>query len=147
MEPLFFFVLFEEAQSGVTGNLSRILQVVTLAVLAVRLLWRITGAPPRTVPIPNPFIPLYRRFSVMFILAIAAGIVGYFRGAYEMPAASSSLAGERSWFSGTLNSASVRPIFGIRDGVLLRLLRRAASISADERRGYRYALSGSSGCL
>ncbi len=111
MEPLFFFVLFEEAQSGVTGNLSRILQVVTLAVLAVRLLWRITGAPPRTVPIPNPFIPLYRRFSVMFILAIAAGIVGYFRGAYELPVAYTSMVGERSWFSGTLNSASVRPIF------------------------------------
>ena len=110
-EPLFFFVLFGEAAIGVTGSLSRLLQMLTCLVVVGRL--GLTILPkcrqgPWTVP--DPRRPLYRNFALMFLLAVAAGFIGFASGAYEVPSAYQGFVG-RSSFSSLLNSATVRPVF------------------------------------
>lgn len=105
-EPLFYFVLFEDSVFGITGNLSRLLQLATVILLGLRLL---NPKAPRWV-IPAWHRPLYRYFSLMFVLAIVAGLIGAMRGAYELPPATHSLI-ERTSLSAWLLSASVRPFF------------------------------------
>jgi len=85
LEPLFFFVLFDEAVTGVTGNLSRILQFAVCVVLAGRLVVRVL-LQARTVPIPNPWHPNFRHYTNLMLLSVTAGLIGYVSGAYELPA-------------------------------------------------------------
>ena len=105
-EPLFYFVLFEDSVLGITGNLSRLLQLATVILLGLRL---VNPRASRWV-IPAWHRPLYRYFTVMFVLAIVAGLIGAIRGAYELPPATHSLI-ERTSLSAWLLSASVRPFF------------------------------------
>src|ERR1041385_5938210 len=98
LEPLFIFVIFEESAFGITGNLSRLLQLLTCAVLAVRLLLYFVSRRRQSWLISVPRRSLYQYYAAMFVLAIAAGIIGYVRGAYELPSEYYALA-ERSWYS------------------------------------------------
>lgn len=109
LEPLFFFVLFDEAVLGITGNVSRLLQMATLAVLSVRLTLFAVGDE-GYVSLPSLRRPLYRNYALMMGLAVVAGLIGYARGAYEIPSSYSSVVG-RSALSSALNSPSIRPIF------------------------------------
>jgi hypothetical protein len=109
LEPLLFFVLFGRTQSAVTGNVSRLLQAIVLAVLGVRglvLLLRTSFADIRLI---DPRSPLYRNYLAYFALAVLAGIVGAFSGAYSLPVAYD--AEGRSVFATMLNSSAMRPMF------------------------------------
>jgi hypothetical protein len=107
LEPLLFFVLFDEAVSGITGNLSRILQFIVVVVLIVRLLV-ISSAPKLEIRrIPRP---LYRYFYIYFMLAVLAGVIGYLSGAYTLPGAYKPPVAQSS-FAALLNSPAVRPVF------------------------------------
>lgn len=110
-EPLFFFVLFEESVLGITGNLSRLLQMVTIVVLAFRLLLQaLTPGAAARWRLPALHRPLYRYFVAMIGLAMAAGIIGAIRGAYELPVGH-LLVFERSAVSAWITSSTIRPVF------------------------------------
>ncbi len=109
-EPLLFFVLFEEAVVGITGNLSRILQFIVIAHLLARLL--VMFAAPRAVALEFPRIPreLYLYFSLYFLLAVLGGVNGYISGAYSLDGAYNP-PNVQSSFAAALNSPVVRPLF------------------------------------
>lgn len=109
-EPLSFFILFEEAFSGVSGNLSRLLQILVLLVLVVRLLLVHSEGRTSELGIPRPWRPLYRYFWMYFLLAVVAGMVGVFSGAYALPGAYTP-PNAQSTFAALLNSPAVRPLF------------------------------------
>ena len=108
-EPLLLFVLFEASSVGITGNVSRLLQALTCSVLLWRLIKRLLGSR-TTLPVPNLAHPAYRYYVAMFVLAVVAGVIGYARGAFELPEVYGSN-GDVSALSTALNSAVVRPIF------------------------------------
>ncbi len=107
-EPLLFFVVFEEAVSGITGNLSRILQLIVVLVLIVRLL----AVAPRAAAFDIPRIPrrLYLYFCIYFSLAVLAAVVGSLSGAYALPGSYNPPVVQSS-FAALLNSPAVRPTF------------------------------------
>jgi hypothetical protein len=109
-EPLLFFVLFEQAATGVTGNLSRILQFVVVIVLIARALIISSGPKAVTLKIPRVSRPLYRYFFIYFLLAVVAGVIGYLSGAYSLPGAYNPPT-VQSAFAAALNSPAVRPVF------------------------------------
>ena len=76
-EPLIFFHIVPQNISGVGGSISRILQFIVLSIFIFRFL--ISGK----ARIYNPFSLLNRGFSYFYILAISAGILGYFFGSYS----------------------------------------------------------------
>ena len=76
-EPLIFFHIVPQNISGVGGSISRILQFIVLSIFIFRCL--ISGK----ARIYNPFSLLNRGFSYFYILAIIAGILGYFYGSYS----------------------------------------------------------------
>lgn len=108
LEPLFFFVIFDESVLGITGNLSRLLQMATLVLLVIRLAL-FAMSEDGYVTLPNVWRPLYRNYALMMGLAALAGLIGYARGAYDIPT-EYSLAVGRSALSSALNSTTVRPI-------------------------------------
>ncbi len=108
-EPLLLFVLFEASAIGIGGNVSRLLQGITCMVLLTRLVIRLLGSR-ATVTIPNLAHPVFRYYTLMFVLAIVAGVIGYARGAFDLPGKYVPI-GQVSAFSSALNSAAVRPIF------------------------------------
>jgi hypothetical protein len=111
LEPLLFFVVFEASFGGITGNISRLLQLATCVLLAGRLALYVLGPDePKPLAVPDLRRPLYRNYTLMLALAVVAGLTGYARGAYDMPQAYFPVV-NLSPFSQLLNSASVRPIF------------------------------------
>ena len=107
-EPLLFFVLFERTTTGVTGNLSRILQLVVLIGLTLRFLAAFLNSRPAGVRLPNFASPLYIYYGIHFSITIVAGFIGFLSGAYNLPVAYED---NKSGFSQWLNSAEFRPIF------------------------------------
>lgn len=107
-EPLFFFVVLEEATAGVTGNVSRLLQAVVVAILAVRFgQWFLTS-PNRFAVIPGWRHPLFKYQYAYVVLAILAGILGAVSGAYAVaPEALTFI--RRSAFSRVINAPDIRP--------------------------------------
>nr|HPL68426.1 hypothetical protein [Smithellaceae bacterium] len=105
LEPLLFFIIWDEWITGVGGNLSRMLQASVLMFLIVKKIF-IKPSPFRIINYAHPF---FRNYSVYFGIAIFAGIISSFSGVYDIPAL--SLRSEQSHFAGILNSAAIRPLF------------------------------------
>lgn len=105
-EPLLFFVLWDRLTAGISGNLSRILQIVVILGLILRNVMR-----------PGPLVmirfssKLYRNYAIFATLAVVAGIVGALSGAYHVPATFATEQVEQSLFAAMLNSPLVRPLF------------------------------------
>lgn len=109
LEPLLFFVLFERAQTGITGNLSRILQAMVVAVLLLRGLSLLATPRAGDIRLIDPWSPLYRNYIAYLFVAVAAGLLGAFTGAYDLPVAYE--AEGRSSLALILNSRATRPVF------------------------------------
>jgi hypothetical protein len=109
LEPLLFFVLFERTVSGITSNLSRLLQMLVLAVLGCILVARLLAGRTREIRLPDFTAPLYANFAIYFALAAAAGLIGFMGGAYSLPT-SYDVNENESVFSRLLNSDITRPI-------------------------------------
>ncbi len=107
LEPMLFFVLFERSATGVTGNLSRILQVLVVFGLIVRAAFGHGGSEGR-IRFPNFASTLYSNYEIYLLVALLASGVGVLSGAYDQlvnydaPGASA--------VSAFVNSASVRPL-------------------------------------
>jgi hypothetical protein len=106
---LLFFVVFEEAVSGITGNVSRILQLIVVLILIVRLLV-IPSTSKAAADIPRVPRRLYLYFCIYFMLAVLAGVIGSLSGAYDLPGAYKPPVVQSS-FAALLNSPAVRPVF------------------------------------
>lgn len=111
LEPLSFFILFEESFSGVSGNLSRLLQALVLIVLAIRFVLAFTGiAGGASGAFSKPTMPLYRYFWLYMAVTIIGGIVGALTNAYAIPGAYQP-PNTQSSFAAMINSPGLRPIF------------------------------------
>jgi hypothetical protein len=109
LEPLLFFVLFERTVTGVTGNLSRMLQLMVLIGFFLRAM--VGGLNTKTIGVQaiSFFNPLFVNYGIYFGLAVVAGLLGLFSGAYYIPQAYAH--NIQSSFSEFLNSKSFRPLF------------------------------------
>ena len=104
LEPLLYFVLADRDFTGVGGNVSRIFQLVVIIIL----IWR--GSKSYfNLKIPNPLSPLYRNYTIYFILLVISGLIGILRGVYSYENNYGD-AGQ-SQISHLLNSPFARPIF------------------------------------
>lgn len=103
LEPMLYFVIGERSVTGVTANVSRILQTVVV-------LWLLIGFVASSVDLrqASPFGRIYINYTIYFLLACIAGVYGYLRGAYTIPVAYGT---DVSAFAGILNSAWLRPLF------------------------------------
>jgi len=108
LEPLFFFVVLDEATAGVTGNISRILQLVFVTILLFKFArWVFTSAE-EYVTVPGWSHPLFKYWYAFIGLTIIAGTIGAFTGAYAVPPGSIEIV-HRSAISGFINAPGVRP--------------------------------------
>lgn len=110
LEPLLFFVVFDRGVFGITGNIARVLQGLVVAGLALRgLLWLLTPGMPlkrRSSHLPWYFHRDYVRYMA---LAVVAGLVGMWSGAYSLSKAYASV--DETGTARLLNSANLRPLF------------------------------------
>lgn len=107
-EPLFFFVVLEEATSGVTGNVSRMLQVVTVAIMLLRLAWWLFRSPRPQVAVPGWRHPLFKYQYAYVALAIVSGALGAVSGAYAVAPGAVAIT-HRSAVSAFINAPFIRP--------------------------------------
>lgn len=107
-EPLFFFVVLDESVSGVTGNVSRILQIATVAIMLARLVSWFVTSPQGQVSVPGWRHPLFKYQYAYIGLAIIAGTLGAFSGAYAVAPGAVAIT-HRSAVSAFINSPSFRP--------------------------------------
>lgn len=105
LEPLLFFVIVDRTVAGISGNLSRLLQAVVAVGLMMRMARRFNAT--RWL-IPSPAGRLYQAYSLHVLVALGAGLLGYWSGAYQLTESYTDTAGE-SWVSLALNSAVMRP--------------------------------------
>lgn len=110
LEPLAFFVLFDRRFSGVTGNVSRLLQAIVVGGLALSASARLLGDERSPYRLPNLRHHLYRYYALYLGFAVVAGLVGWLRGAYALPGGFESDVPETA-VSRMLNSAAIRPLF------------------------------------
>lgn len=108
LEPLLFFVLFEQTTSGVQSNLARILQMVVVSGLVLNVLARCLNSGFAHIRLPKLSSPLYINFAIYFVLVGLAGIIGFLSGAYDIPVAYEAY--DRSGFSRFINSKAIRPL-------------------------------------
>lgn len=109
LEPLFFFVVLEDSTSGVTGNLSRVLQLAAVALMAVRLLRWFVASNDRSAAIPGWQHPLFKYQYAFMGLAAISGILGAFSGAYAVAPGALTII-HRNAMSQFINSPAVRPL-------------------------------------
>ena len=83
-EPLLFFVVASRDISGVSGNISRLLQFFTLSLFFVFL---VIGNKKFTInkQFLNPIHPYFRYYTIFFGIACISGVVGFFAGKYDLP--------------------------------------------------------------
>lgn len=104
LEPLLFFILWDEWTTGIGGNISRILQGLVIIALILKYFIKPSGL--RIINFANP---LYRNYVIYTGLAIFAGLIGAVSGSYNVSMSySSSL---QSHFANLLNSSAFRPLF------------------------------------
>ncbi len=107
LEPMLFFVLFASNVTGVTGNVSRLLQAVVVLVLVTRLAVRLL-TPNIRLPRSSWRWSLDHTYLEYVGLAVVAGVIGALSGAFDVPLQSPS---GIVTYASTLNSALVRPLF------------------------------------
>jgi hypothetical protein len=105
MEPLLFFIVFDQATTGITGNVSRILQFFVVVLVFIRLI--VSG---RQLRIPNPFVFTYRYYALYFCCVILAGIIGILQGAYVLNEVYEKQGGF-TFVSKLINGIYTRPLF------------------------------------
>ena len=103
-EPLIFFVVFDQSIAGISGNISRLLQLFVIVLMLLRVLLMHT-----VIRFPNPFFTYYRWYFLYLFFILAATFFGLISGAYE--STKEGVQEGVSSFSSTLNSAWVRPAF------------------------------------
>jgi O-antigen ligase len=107
LEPMLFFVLFANSVTGVTGNVSRLLQAVVVFVLVARLFVRVL-TPQIRLPRSSWRWSLDHTYLEYVALAVVAGVIGVLSGAFDTPMPDPS---GIVTYASTLNSALVRPLF------------------------------------
>src|SRR4051812_45732020 len=75
-DPLLFFAFADRSATGVTTNLSRILQAVVVAGLMLRAAARITIRRNREARLPDPWSPLYINYILYLQIAALGGMIG-----------------------------------------------------------------------
>ena len=109
-EPLMFFVLSDRSLSGLSGSVSRLLQVVVVIGLALKILSVAVGQnSAKRLTTPSIVHPLYRNFSIYMFLAILAGMTGVVTGAYDL-SITDEYNSEGTEFSRFVNGAAIRPL-------------------------------------
>lgn len=108
LEPMLFFIIFERSLVGITGNISRFLQLLVIIGLILRaLLAKRIGV---FIPVLKFVNPMHRIYCIYLLLAIVAGIMGWLMGSYDLVSEEYSLE-RKSLFSNVLNSNMIRPFF------------------------------------
>lgn len=104
LEPLLFFILWDEWTTGIGGNVSRILQGLVIVALILKYFLKPSGL--RMINFANP---LYQNYIIYSGLAIFAGLVGAVSGAYNV--SMQHVLSLQSHFASLLNSPAIRPLF------------------------------------
>lgn len=102
-EPLLLFVIFSQNQVGISGNVSRILQLLVIFLLFLRFL--IT--PLNEVKVFNPLYKNYFWYFFYTLFLLVSYLFGYFMGYFNQ--VDVSINNSASFFSSFINSPSVRP--------------------------------------
>ncbi|MAJ85840.1 MAG: hypothetical protein CL687_02580, partial [Candidatus Pelagibacter sp.] len=102
-EPLLLFVIFSQNQVGISGNVSRILQLLVIFLLFLRFL--IT--PLNEVKVFNPLYKNYFWYFFYTLFLLVSYLFGYFMGYFNQ--VDISVNNNASFFSSIINSPSVRP--------------------------------------
>ncbi len=105
IDPLLFFILFEKSSTGISGNISKLLQLFVLLLLLFN-----NTKHSNSIKFPNPFNKINRFFTYYFILTIFSGFVGIIQGAYSINS-NFIHPEEYNFFSNFINGPYVRSIF------------------------------------
>ena len=96
LEPLLFFIIWDEWVTGIGGNVSRMLQGIVVITLVFRHFMN-----PTRLRIMNPVHPFYQNYAIYLGIAIFAGLLSGVFGAYEVPL--TKVRENQSYFAGLLN--------------------------------------------
>lgn len=77
-EPLLLFLIFENTQIGISGNVSRLLQLIVFFLIFLRIL----ASKISSLSLINPMFPLYRWYSIYLIFLLFPSVIGFFLGFY-----------------------------------------------------------------
>jgi len=77
-EPLLYFVIVPQNISGITGNISRVFQLIVLILLSFKVLLSLK------IKFFNPLSSTSLFYTYYFIFITLTGIVGYFTGTYTL---------------------------------------------------------------
>ena len=102
-EPLLLFVIFSQNQVGISGNVSRILQLLVIFLLFLKFL----TTPLNEVKLFNPLHKNYFWYFFYTIFLLVSYLFGYFMGYFYQ--VDISINNSASFFSSFINSPSVRP--------------------------------------
>ena len=106
IDPLLFFVIFDKSSTGVSGNISKLLQFLVIIVLFLNKII-ITK---NEIKFPNPLNKMNRYFTFYFILIILSGIIGFFQGAYTL-SSNFTKPDDYNFFSNFINGPYIRSFF------------------------------------
>ncbi len=105
IDPLLFFVLFEKSSTGISGNISKLLQLFILFFIVLKNL-----KTSRSISFSNPFNKINKYFTYYFILTLISGLVGIAQGAYSINSNFIN-ADDYNFFSSFINGPYVRSVF------------------------------------
>jgi len=103
-EPLIFFVVLTPSFIGISGNISRLLQIIVIVLMLLRMLLMHT-----VMRFPNPFFIYYRWYFLYLFFILPATFFGLISGAYEYTNEGAQQGA--SFLSAILNSPWLRPAF------------------------------------
>ena len=104
-EPMIFFVVLSNSSIGISGNISRLLQIFVLLMLLLRAL----SIGYYNIKIPNLFYSAYKWYFLYIIFAVISLIFGALTGAYDPNLTSKTLADTYSGFTILLSGSLLRP--------------------------------------
>jgi len=78
LEPLLFFIVVDSSVVGITGNISRLLQLTVILLLIMRTFL----SPVSSLIIPNPWFSDYKWYTFYLLYFVIAGVFGLVDGAY-----------------------------------------------------------------
>ena len=105
IEPLYMFVLVPRSVVGISGNFSRILQLIVVASLCLKLF----SSKRVRDRIFNSFSMLNNNITYYFIFAILVGILGFYTGSYSLNIESSTIVSNS--IIAKFHQPPIRPLF------------------------------------
>jgi hypothetical protein len=104
-EPLLYFVIVPQNISGVTGNISRLFQLIVLILLSFKVLLSLK------IKYFNPLSSASLFYTYYFIFIILSGIIGYLTGTYTLTFLHDSepVVKKINFFVNFITGASYRP--------------------------------------